>query len=665
MSYISIDVEDRSGNRLGAGPITTAFDLQHDDPLSAAAEFSFSVPARDTRASLLTLIESVVRIYVDGEQVFLGLVEEKDTQITPSGVAIYNISGRSLLVELVENSVHGLSVSDGSNGDDDGPSTAVARAPGWSLDTTNGYATTSRLIYARFVGESVLEALTMMSDRIREHFIYRPQLSGSDRQVIWIRGATVDSGVRAIQGSGEPVALESNPDICLIQDLNIVEDAHDLINLVFPYGAGQGAARLDLSASSYGQIEFFPPFQIYPPDNYIDYAPTGYTIPQREIDGLEFKEISPISNTDADLQAAADMLADATMRWLERYGEPQVFYDLDVVQLPARVQPGQTIQVIYYEEDAGGTVVHDIDTDLIVLNIATRYGNDGARFYRLRVSSTDRQPDSDSSVIVGRMREGRVFQAHPQMAPNSYTTSYREEFTDDHEALLPFFFGSEIAQIASVLLRFKVTALRSTVKAVNGVSTTTSSGGGTTVSSADGGGTVASSSDYDPTHSHPIILNDGFSGTTVFFLNGALYTNGGGTVYTGNTSIPHAHQVTVPAHTHQVTIPDHTHDLTPNVSLEYGLYEDSGGSVVDDPADTGQVVVEINGSTPTNAIEALGNDWYQIDLTPDVAYGAADTYPFRPRATAHEVTVSGGIGYQGTVRAQVQIRSIIQEVAFL
>ena len=48
-----VDIEDAAGNRLGAGPITTATEWQSTPRLDEAGTFAFSLPASDPKAALL------------------------------------------------------------------------------------------------------------------------------------------------------------------------------------------------------------------------------------------------------------------------------------------------------------------------------------------------------------------------------------------------------------------------------------------------------------------------------------------------------------------------------------------------------------------------------------------------------------------------------------
>jgi len=724
MGKLTATIETLGGVVVGDGLLSNIFDVSYDDPLSMLAEFSFLIPCRDLRSKLLIVQQRAVRIYEDGEAIFLGLVEGKRRTIGADGVASFEITGRSYAGRLDQEPTRFLDIESAGAGVDDAPSRILARhTDGWSLDPVNGETTTANDLYGRFVGESILEALTAASSKLAEHWIYRPGLSGltvdivsvtastirvadptlyyvnqvveydlvtsvvernritaitdgagtppnslilaitpaaaiddtstvrtlGDRQIIWIGPATTASGVRAIRGGGDAVALEDNDDICLFTALDELEDGADLITGIYLYGAGDDLEHtaLTIAATTYTSSGNWV---ISPTDNLIYRSDAEAIYGQRRV-VLQFEDIAPISNTDADMQAAANMLVDVGKRYIERYVEPHKFYGLTVTKLPKRVRPGQTMWLLDYAEDAEGNVIHDIDADCILLNIATRWGNDGSRSHSLTVATTDRWPSSWEEEIAGRMRQGKIYQTHSQGGPSVDTLSYAEPFDDAKAASLPFWLGPEILQVQQVLLRFRVDPLRSTVKSVTGGASSLST------SDAESGHTHTI-----PGHQHTILIAN--SGVTYPIGFGAAGTAGGlnhggagaDINYPTDSGSGGTTSAAGASHSHGMA---HTHSSTG----VYGIFEDSGATVVDDTsvatllADT---TIKINGITPTATIAAPSGGWFTLDLTADVADG--DT--FRPTALTHEITIQGATGKRGRITAQLQIRAIVQAVAY-
>ena len=62
---------------------------------------------------------------------------------------------------------------------------------------------------------------------------------------------------------------------------------------------------------------------------------------------LSWKEIGPISNSDTDMESAANVLFDAALRELQIRGQVQKAYNLRVAKCDQVLYPGQTIIVVY------------------------------------------------------------------------------------------------------------------------------------------------------------------------------------------------------------------------------------------------------------------------------------------------------------------------------
>lgn len=668
-----VEVENRAGTVQGGGPITTAHGISFGSKLGEADTFRLFVPKRDPKSALLAEKTSIIRIYEDDTEIFAGVVEYTGTVFESDETASIEVRGRDLLAELDESSPGHLDLSAVSAGVSNAPDLIMNGRSGWTI--TGGNSTTESM-YGRIAGEGHLEALGLVRDRTGDTFRLSPTV---DREVEWLTSFS-SSGVRAVFGRGNAVSIEGNPNICLIESFEIQRDAFDMVNRIFPYGAGQGETRLTLTATSYSSIIGSPQqFFLNKSSNYIDRSYAGYpysgvTIARH----MEFKDIGPVSNTDADVGAAADMLADATMRYLERYGQPAIFYSLDVRKLPAPVQVGTTLLVDVYEEDADGTAAYDINETLNVLAIKTRINADGSKSHRLLVSATDRQPVTDGEMVVGRLQQGKVFQAHPQIGPNVSVIAMAKEFDDTYSFSLPFWLDEAIAQVQQILLRFRVDPLRSTVKSVVGGASTESTTDSETVNltTTDSGGSSTPVSGSG-NHVHPLNIPPGTITDNIGLDAGGGLVNATGSTATPSTQFEtggHSHTVTISAHSHGITMPGHDHGMEhthPNVNT-YGIFEDSGGTVVDDSSVANlmtDMTISINGtSIDVSDVDTTAvSGWYEIDLTDlDVtSYALIDADSKRPVQEANQVIFIGASGKRGRVTAQLYMRNTIQSVAYL
>ncbi len=106
---IGIDVENASGTRYGAGPITTASEWQSTRRLDAAGTFSFVMPAADPRSNLLAH-KRFVRCWgadADGiREVGAGIIDT--IEVVPGSPSMLRVSGDDLLRELANRTVGDL-----------------------------------------------------------------------------------------------------------------------------------------------------------------------------------------------------------------------------------------------------------------------------------------------------------------------------------------------------------------------------------------------------------------------------------------------------------------------------------------------------------------------------------------------------------------------------
>jgi hypothetical protein len=706
-------MEDRSGDRIGPGPLVTVLSLEYGYRLSESGNFSAVLALSDPRAALVIPKGVVLAFTFDEEFLFRGIVEHTAKSVDSSGILRLQVRGRDLTGELAEAPVGDLNLTNGSGaGVTNGPAQILTAAntfngTTWTLDTTDGYATTSASLYGQYSGESALAALVMAAQKSGEH--WRVATDGT-RQIVWLRTDTDNNHLRAIPTAGEPVQAESNPNICFIQGFGEEVDAFRMITRIYPYGAGDGDMRLTLGPT----LRSAPSgFTLNKANNYIESNNAVTAIGKSIGLHIRFQDIRAISNTSADMTSAANQLFDAALAHLQRhdFAADLKTYKLNVIKLPRSVAVGHIVTVEYQDQ---GYVVDG--EEMVIIAIRNRIDSSGARSSDLTVAGVARWMEDGSREVVAGMEQGKLFTSHPQRGPNSYVTNYQRYVwhngISSEVAQVRFRFGPEVCQLNQVAFDFetddgtRMLPLESTVRSVGG-SSGTSGGGGATVTSTSGGTshshtvTIADHShsvtipdhDHDiPDHEHYInVANTGaldrtasltiVGGNVVMNYTGAgagdkhlNTTPGGGDVATsddgGATTVSSGDGgATTPtsssdaSHTHGLTLTDHTHTVTPVITTLYGVYRETNSLTFD----ITDLEYQVNGGgwiALSDDAVSLGSNWYRLDMT-EVLYDAnfvplqsSNLLEFRRKASG-----SFASRVSCMIDGQLLVRTIIQSIA--
>jgi hypothetical protein len=635
MSMFYIDIEDSSGNKIGTGPIMTALEWTSTLRLSKAGVFSFQIPVTDPQLQYITH-KRIAKCYakIDGIDTLIGAGVIDDISIDPVNRTI-SVSGDDLLRELTYRAVGFLQIDEPTDGKIGLTSIETYFPSGWSYDTVTGYNQTLTDIYAQFAGESCLNALTKVAEKMGENFRL-----GTGRQVVWLQEDTPDSGVRAIRPTVDPDKAASNQ--CFVESLEQVEQSYDLYTRVYPFGAGNGRDRLDLYWST---LTLPAGWVVDLNNNYIENttAIAQYGLIERY---LSYKDIAALSNSEVDLENASNYLLFTAYTEMQRAIAVNAAYSLNVSRLDEIVYPGETIHLTY-ESTVDDNEFINVDTDLIVLESTISVNQEGIRTGDLMISTIDKWPETDFDIVAGQMQDGKIFEAHPQQNVCYFSENFGQRLIDSsNQVEMSFRMGDEVTKLNRCILRFQTDVFESTATGV-------ASGGGTT-SSSGGGGTSGSSSESSASggiHFHLLKVHDndssfdwyvgirpvGFyaqlrSGSSGDYYLNTEYNEGGHT-----HDIRHTHNI--PNHTH--TIPSHVHGLNYGINRQTGVYP-------------GPISVYVNGTyvgggygsstTPTGEI--------QIDITDEVnIHDSNNTLRF---------TAGGGEGtITPNIRAFVTVQAIL------
>jgi hypothetical protein len=532
-----IDIEDAAGNRLGSGPITSANEWQYTARTDRAGSFKFEMPAADPKSALVQRKRKArawAKVGGAWTEVGAGIIDRIDRKADADGELRLLVSGDDELRELAGRSVGWLSLAGSGAGLTHAAAVAAvaaAVATGWTMAAASSPA--NNYIYGRFAGESVLAALVAVADKTQTHF-YR-----SGPRTLTFASAFSASGVRAIQAQDD---LSS--DTCAIVELAESVETFDLLTRIVPLGSGNGETRLTLAATSRTAPAGYT---LNKPANYIEHDASVLAFGVIDSPWIEFKDVRPVSNTDADLQAAADMLFDQALKQLTRRAVDMqaATYQVSLAGCARLLRPLQTLRLVYRDLGAG----IDVDQDVNILAATWQVTADGVQTTDVELSTSDLWPQNDTAAVVERIMEGTVYQAHPQLNANAYVIAYTKHLDDvqANPAQFRFRFDQEVTQLTRVCFDFQLLPLESTVKSVASSTPTSSASGdhthSVTIAAHTHSVTIAS-------HQHTITIDSHTHGVTIPNHNHSV------------TIASHTHDVTVAGHTHSVTIFDHTHGLT-------------------------------------------------------------------------------------------------------
>lgn len=676
-----VDITDASENKLGPGPLTTGIKWRYTQRLSRAGEWSLEVPANDPRLDFATLKRNLncyallgpTKTWMGG-----GALEKKVMSLRGTSTPTMVLSGNDVLYELARNTVNlKLDFNSGFLGNAMYGQIMAGAPSGWGYLVSG----TTPDLTARFVDESILNALTTITNKTGQMFRFRQSGFTPLSKQVYIFSATESTGILATN-MADPIAIERNRNACMIVDIDRQEDAFSLVNKAIPYGAGTGQARLTIYAATQwpdgtvsnhpytttdrmGHTHTFTCDQTY---NWVSdvESRTAYGLYEGQI---QYKEIGPVTNEPNDISAAANVLLAATVQYLLDSSIPQEHYTLNVAGLRSPVYPGQKIHVVARQTRDGKTPIN-INQDLIIQEVVTEIDAAGVRTVSLTVATTREFAKSDAQVLVNEIQKSLAYQAHPQTGPNSFTVSYREDIDDDYGGTFPFWLSRDTTTINSVILRFRLDRLRSTVKSVGGeVHPTTPPQLPPHTHPVD----VGTHTHDLPDHQHPIQISDGSLAPAVLHVFGSGGTDAGfetsgfgTTVYAYTDNLRAA--ATSPASTDAVSTSENsatdidiTIDLSNAISAVYGIFEDPTA-----PHEVGDLRWTVNAVGVSGNPTAIVGGWFEFDITNLVIN------PLNSRPITQANTVEVAVAFPETtaalqkrvrVTAQIEIRNIIQSIA--
>lgn len=682
-----IDILDSSGTVVGDGPLISVVDLSDVKRLDAVGEAQFTIPAEDARTQYIA--EGAQFDLYDRVDGYLGRYYYASKQLeVANGQARLVVSCWDQLTELTRRSVYfrrTYTSEDVADVVDD----LVTGVAGWSTDVDAGIGNTT----VTYEGESVLLAVDVLRDRRNKHY----RLGGT--RVLEFGAFGDDSEIVLANLRGQVQGeIAQNTNVALVEQVRLVEEADEVFNYIVPLGAGQGLGQLTIETATLGD------YAVQTGTNedgsnyfYIADATSIAAYGQRD-KVLSFPTIRPITNSDANIENAANALKLTAETYLARHLVPRVTYAVSVRALRQTVQVGDTVR-LQYRGIVDGYAFIDVDDDFYVMDVKRTRSQDGTRRAVLTISTLAVRRTSDTDVVLEVIHDLRALKVSvPITISKDRVGPYIRRMNASNAAEFTVSVGDEVLQLNYAKLRFRTSPLKASVTTVStdaGSSPTSSSGGGAT-SSSDGSHThTVTISDHTHTvtissHTHSVTTNNHthtvqvidvgtLEGTPVYFNETYHYFNstltsgtdvvtgsasGGETVSSasGGSSTPTSssggsatptsssggsHNHTVSNHTHTVTIPAHNHTLT------YGLYADTNyPQVISLSINSVDVTVALGGTwAPTNATVEQ-----EVDITDYLVEAVGGLRQH------HRISFSCTTG-QGEIEMEVNMLLTIQAIA--
>ena len=364
--------------------------------LDGVGSVKLSMPGMDEKALTYLTYEARVRVYVHQNgatrEAGRGIVRRPLTTDTPGGTT-FVVDCPDELTEFKDTSVLlGRSYGDPS------PVTVqsvvnslVGLVDGWTASVETSVS--DNLCSLRVDGVTVLKALQELANIYGLHL---RQSVGSKTLEFGAFGT--DSGLIIRNTTHGSIRLQDNDELALIENLQITGSSEHVVNRIYPVGAGQGLAAINLENSTRSS-----PYAIQsvtgPDGRTLRYIETG-AVPVRE--EVRRYKITPISNSAAAKEVADDALYDAAAVDLARSSVPQDTYRVVATKVRSTVRPGDVLKLQFKAvvEQASGTYVYrDVDDSFTVLEVNEDFTAGGVKT-SLVISNVDRMMmDIEEQVI--------------------------------------------------------------------------------------------------------------------------------------------------------------------------------------------------------------------------------------------------------------------------
>lgn len=659
---LTADIYNAQGIKQGEGPVWTLTDLNVTRLLDGPGSVTVTSPGTDERALDLLTNERRIRVYglqssgIEDQPTLRplasGILRTIKAKTAPSGWSL-SADGpdtldeltriNTLLARIYSGQTVGFIVRD------------LAALAGWSVVLDAAFE--DKRLQCRFDGTSVLKALQAVAKGQGLHL-----REGTTERTLEIGAFGQSTGLRLVNAAYAPPMLAGNDDVMLIETLSVSRSSETIINWLVPIGGGQGESAVTLEHCTRQGPYDVRTIVIGEKTLYYlcnDASVAAYGMIQKV---GSFKDITPISNSDADLEAAANALYDAAVAWLDRAKERIDTYRVGVKKVRRSIRPGEKIHLTYkgFVTNERGMIVNyvNVDADFWVMRVAERVGLEGISA-DLELSNIDQAAQDTAQIVISAIEQIQMqnLRVQPNAAFNTFPYGYAIDST--HPINIPIEISNAVLYLNQCRLFVRSMPFRVLAKAQSASDVVTSSGGSIATTSGGGGdhrhkiaSAVGTSNSVNGEQieifSFPTNADASATTTVAAITRGA---GGGGDLYTEASSGIHYHTINIPSHTHTV----------PAILLDFGIE--------DDDSLPNTVSLWIDG---VDATEALGGPWGYAPTTEDDDKGVA--FETTLDITSYLIQAAGGLrqrhkiefrctGGQGWIETTVELRTTIQSIA--
>lgn len=462
MSYrVWCEVFDADGVRLAV--VENVSSVSVTRILDGVGSVRVTLPGTDEKALTYLTYEARVRVYVhqnnQTREVGRGIMRKPVTTDTAGG-STFVVDCPDELTELKDISVL-LGRSYGAAAPVSLSSVVeslVGLVDGWTASVDP--LISNNLVSMKLDGVSVLKGLQTLAENYGLHL---RQSVGSKTLEFGAFGT--DEGMIIRNTTHGNIRLQDNDDLALIENLQITGTSENVVNRIYPVGAGQGLAAINLENSTRTA-----PYTIQsvtgPDGRTLRYIETGARPVREEV--RRYK-ITPIANSAAAKEVADDALYDAAAVDLARSSVVQESYRVVLAKVRRNIRAGDVIRLVFkgiVQLKSGAFVYRDVDDTFTVLEVNEDFGESGVKT-SLVISNVDREMMSVEKAIVQSINDVKVSQFEVVTFPffdsyalydiigGAYNLSDYDNFPYYKPARFRVVANSLITKVTAAFIRFK------------------------------------------------------------------------------------------------------------------------------------------------------------------------------------------------------------------